>query len=242
MEWNWKFRWRRNLFVWESEILQNLTVLLEGVELGEGQDEWRWRSGEDGLFSVKSCYKVLEGLWLVDGEVNRGDEVVFGYLWKCRALSKVLVFVWTTLLNQIPTRVNLAVRGVLGHGSSTNCVLCGVGEESVIHLFLHCDKVQRVWQMLMGWLDVNYIIPHNLFVHLDCWTLEVTPKKLKHGFWMIWKTRNDAIFNNGIFEVGEVVGNIKVLSWIWSLNRLKIGFCLYYEWCWNPRSCLARLH
>jgi len=33
MEWNWEFRWRRNLFVWESEILQNLTVLLEGVEV-----------------------------------------------------------------------------------------------------------------------------------------------------------------------------------------------------------------
>lgn len=31
----------------------------------------------------------------------------------------------------------------------------------------------------------------------------------------------------------------KVLSWQWSLSRLKIATCLFYEWCWNPRFCLG---
>lgn len=32
------------------------------------------------IFSVKSCYKLLERLFLLEGDVTRGEEVVFGYL------------------------------------------------------------------------------------------------------------------------------------------------------------------
>jgi len=36
----WYFVWRRDLFVWETD-LHNLLRMLEGVVLGEGRDEWR---------------------------------------------------------------------------------------------------------------------------------------------------------------------------------------------------------
>jgi len=52
--------------------------------------------------------------------------------------------------------------------------------------------------------------------------------------------KNDRIFNNKTFEIDEMVDQVKVISWFWSLNRLKIASCLYYEWCWNPKDCLAR--
>lgn len=32
----------------------------------------------------------------------------------------------------------------------------------------------------------------------------------------------DVIFNNGVFKVDETVEDIKLLSWRWSLARLKI--------------------
>lgn len=113
--------------------------------------------------------------------MNRSEEVVFGYLWKSRAPLKVLAFVWTMLLNRVPTTENLAVRGVLEAESSLNFVFCGSREESVIHLFLHCVEVQRVWHLLMCWLDFHFIIPNNLFVHLECWSQEVSSKKVRHG-------------------------------------------------------------
>jgi hypothetical protein len=31
------------------------------------------------------------------------------------------------------------------------------------------------------------------------------------------------------------VDEIKLVSWHWSLSRLKFASCLFYEWCWNPR-------
>ena len=67
--------------MWERGIFQNFLRLLEGVTLGVGRDMWRWRPGEDGVFPVKSCYKLLEGLWLVHEDMNRMEEVLFGYLW-----------------------------------------------------------------------------------------------------------------------------------------------------------------
>lgn len=70
--------------------------------------------------------------------------------------------------------------------SSTSCVLCGMREESEVHLFLHCEEVQRVWRKLMCWLQFNYIIPNNLSVHFECWSKVVPSKKLRHGFWIIW--------------------------------------------------------
>lgn len=40
--------------------------------------------------------------------------------------------------------------------------------------------------------------------------------------------------------VDDIVEEIKVLSWRWMLNRTNNPPCLFYEWCWNPRYCLAR--
>lgn len=51
--------------------------LLDGVTMGEGRYVWRWRPGEDGAFRVNSCYRLLEGLWLVDGDLTSDKEVVF---------------------------------------------------------------------------------------------------------------------------------------------------------------------
>lgn len=145
---------------------------------------WRWRLGEDGVFTVNSCYKLLEGLWLVDGELNGLEKVVFDYLWKSLG-SKVLAFVWATLLNRIPTRGNLAAGGVLEEDSSRSCVLFRVRDETEVHLFLHCEEVQRVWKKLMSWLNCNLIIPNNLLMHLKCWSKAVSTEKLRQGFWLI---------------------------------------------------------
>jgi hypothetical protein len=54
----------------------------------------------------------------------------------------------------------------------------------------------------------------------------------------IWQSRNNMIFNDESIDVVSIVDDIKVLSWRWVLNRLKIPTCLYYECSWNPNECL----
>jgi len=36
----------------------------------------------------------------------------------------------------------------------------------------------------------------------------------------------------------QIVDGIKMLSWKWSLERLNLFPCLFYEWCWDMGDCL----
>jgi len=46
----WRFHWRRELFVWERELLDSLKLRLEGVVLGERVDTWFWKLEREGGF------------------------------------------------------------------------------------------------------------------------------------------------------------------------------------------------
>jgi hypothetical protein len=58
---------------------------------------------------------------------------------------------------------------------------CAGGEETSAHIFLHCEVVMKEWKKVM-WLNFNFLIPHNLFVHFECWSAN---KKLHEGYWSI---------------------------------------------------------
>jgi hypothetical protein len=72
--------------------------------------------------------------------------------------------------------------------------------------------------------------------------------KIRRGFvlichaslWAIWGARNRALFADGLFSPLEIVDNIKVSSWKWSMLRLKLAPSLFYEWSWDPGDCLLR--
>jgi hypothetical protein len=52
----WRFSWRRELFVWEVNMLNSLLLCLEGAVIGEGVDIWVWKLDKVGVFTVKSSY------------------------------------------------------------------------------------------------------------------------------------------------------------------------------------------
>jgi hypothetical protein len=99
------------------------------------------------------------------------------------------------------------------------------------------------------WLNEFFVIPHNLFVHWECWCERETNKNVLKGLrliwlstiWVLWKGKNDKIFKGSTYEVDDLVEEVKVLSWRWMLYRMNLPVCLYYEWCWNPQFCLQRV-
>jgi hypothetical protein len=245
---SWNLVWRRQPFLWERNLIANLLTLLEGTLLGDEEDRWLWTPEEGGTFSVRSSYKVLEEIVLLEDDLNDFQEGIFDKLWKSPAPSKVVAFSWAALLDRIPTRSNLAYRHVLTQGADNVCVLCGQGNETTSHLFLHCDVAYLIWRKVFDWLGVNFITPPNLISHFACWNEVVNSRRLRKAFsliwhatiWMIWKERNARIFKNQARNFDEVVDDVKAVSWFWSLSRLPIASCLFYEWCWNPRECLNR--
>ncbi|KEH36206.1 hypothetical protein MTR_3g112330 [Medicago truncatula] len=93
--------------------------------------------------------------------------------------------------------------------------------------FLHCDLGRNVWLNVMLWLDLNFIMPPNLLIHWECWSGGLIHKKIRKGLrmiwevviWVLWKARNDRIFNNENAPWDELVEKVKVLSWRWLLGR-----------------------
>lgn len=212
------------------------------------EDRWRWGLEESGMFSVKSTYGKLEAVVVREDLWSVEEKGVFAKLWKSPAPSKVVAFSWKLLYDRIPTRVNLLVRNVLPTDASHLCTLCGRGEESSIHPFLHCEVAGRVWRDMMGWWESFIVIPPNLFILWECWCGGERKKSIRRGLrliwhatiWVLWKARNDKIFNNRNLVV-DIVEDIKVVTWWWSLEIMAMSPCMFYEWCWNPRDCLSRL-
>jgi hypothetical protein len=56
----------------------------------------------------------------------------------------------------------------------------------------------------------------------------------------MWKARNNHIFNDVRKEPLELADEVKLLSWRWSVKRLKIAPCLYCEWSWDTGNCFER--
>jgi hypothetical protein len=243
----WDFIWRRNLFQWESESVNLLLGLLVDVSLTDVHDVWIWNQNPEEVFSVKSAHDLL--VELGDNPILSAWELkIFSIIWESPAPSKVIVFSWQLIHDRLPTKDNLSSRGVLHQDSDTNCVWCGQTTESSKHLFLHCFKTIRVWYEVCKWLGVLIVMPPDIMTLLDCFCGMVRNKKAKKGFllvwhtviWSIWRARNDVIFNGISKEPLELVEEIKVLSWKWSVDCLKITPCLFYEWCWDPGDCFRR--
>jgi len=103
-------------------------------------------------------------------------------------------------------------------------------------------------EIQLKWLDFSFITPPNLFVHWACWSNEGRNKRIRKGLWIIWhatiwviwQARNHIIFRNEVKYVDDLLPKIMVMSWRWSLSRLSMQTCLYYEWSWNPQECLRR--
>ena len=213
----WGFSWRRSFFVWEENLLTNLSEDLDGFARTQEVDRWRWKLEEDGCFSVNSLYTKLESVMLGENGCTMEERRVLSQIWKSGVPSKVVAFSWKLLLDRIPTRVNLEVRNCLPPDGGSNCIWCANVRESSVHLFLHCDKAREIWLNLMRWTNRLFLIPPNLFIHWECWSDGGFHKKVRRGWrmitiWVIWKARNDCIFNNVVKGVDVLVEEIKVLS------------------------------
>ncbi|KAK7260416.1 hypothetical protein RIF29_26441 [Crotalaria pallida] len=70
--WTWIFHWRRNLFLWEEELLNSLLHQLPQLALHEEEsDSWVWEKERNGKYTVSSAYgEMTASLSLVGFDAN----------------------------------------------------------------------------------------------------------------------------------------------------------------------------
>lgn len=98
----------------------------------------------------------------------------------------MVAFSWMAFLDRIPTGSNLVSRQVLTLGEPRGCALCDHGDETITHLFLHCEVASSIWRKIMDWLGINFTNPHNLCSHFACGSDMTTPSQFLKPFWLIF--------------------------------------------------------
>ncbi|XP_076935373.1 uncharacterized protein LOC143601998 [Bidens hawaiensis] len=66
---------------------------------------------------------------------------------------KINICGWRVVGNRLPTRTNLATKGI--DIPSTICPLCNDGSETVIHVFGECTSVKKIWDLIERWLNMK---------------------------------------------------------------------------------------
>nr|XP_029148271.1 uncharacterized protein LOC112742312 [Arachis hypogaea] len=144
IEWRWNFQWRRQLFQWELDLLNQLHETLRLVNLVyDKEDKVVWKFDKHGVFSTNSFVQVMQ--------VETLSEDIASYsftrtVWKGLVPPRVELFIWFALTGRINTKERLSRLRVVNQ-DDVACVLCNEGVESGYHLFLGCGFS---WQKGIG--------------------------------------------------------------------------------------------
>lgn len=126
-------------------------------------------------------------------------------------------------------------------------VCCAKGMLKQLHICFYFTILHLLFGSVFWWLGLILILPPNLSSLFECLTSAATCKKIKEGYCLIWltticlicKSRSDRIFSNRIKDPIEVVDDVQVWSWRWSLSKMSFSRYLYYEWFWDPSRCMV---
>ena len=110
------------------------------------EDKQVWALTNNGLFSVRSAYKLAMEL-RSDAQVGTGSDGshlrrFWQAIWSCNIPHMIRHFVWRACRDVLPTKENLVRWKVL---SDSCCDECKLAEETSGHLFWSCQRACEIW-------------------------------------------------------------------------------------------------
>ncbi|PNX71251.1 ribonuclease H, partial [Trifolium pratense] len=164
-------------------------------------DVWVWKHASTGIYSPKEAYD-----WLLKPQpINNHSN--WKWIWQVRLPSNIQFFVWQVLHNSILTKDVLHHRRIC---DSNVCPRCLDAFETILHCLFDCTEARCIWNTI----GLHNLIPNSTVDELFNWCRQVC---LSHGIisiiimWVIWKARNDFIFNNKRTTVQESITQIQSL-------------------------------
>ena len=211
------WEWRRRLLVWEEESVEECSVLLHNVVLQViVHDTWRWLLDPILGYSVRGAYNFITTTGTTVDR-NLVDEV-----WHRLIPLKVSLFVWRLLHDRLPTKDNLARRGSIPATDTACSSSCGNLETSK-HLFLDCATLSSLWSLVLHWLGISSVLGGELRHHFLQFTHMASLPRFIHSHlrviwfasvWVIWKERNNRVFNNVVSAPSILLEKVKLISFL----------------------------
>ncbi|GJS57179.1 RNA-directed DNA polymerase, eukaryota [Tanacetum coccineum] len=229
---NLEFSFRRNVRGGiEQAQLCSLTTLLEDVNLVPQADRYVWTLNSDGVYSVSSLRKRIDG--------SRSLSVASKTRWIKFIPIKINILAWKVNHNALPTRWNLSNRGI--NIQSLVCPVCDDGIETTSHLFFSCSMTNAIYERITRWWNIPFVGWTSYEEWLG-WFISIRfPANLKAilegvfyvSWWFIWRFRNKLLFDTQSSSKALLFDNIVSCSFSWCNSRCKT-LLSWNEWLKNP--------
>ncbi|KAK3211391.1 hypothetical protein Dsin_016097 [Dipteronia sinensis] len=176
-------------------------ILKIPICLDQRKDGIIWHYEENGRFSVRSGY------WIGNSSSSSNSGLLNNWwksFWKSKIPIKIKIFVWRACNDWIPTKANIARRGVQTNG---RCDACKCSTETTLHSLWECAKlkyIQDEWWYGRHPLRGNY---SNFFELIWDISSIVTKEEMYLFYvmvWRIWFCRNSNLHGGQIHNVQDV--------------------------------------
>jgi ribonuclease HI len=192
---------------WDEELVRSsftapdaeeILKLKPGARLRDDIEAWAFE--KHGLYSVRSCYRMLkhESDQLEDFKrkepSSTNNQHWWKKVWKLKVPPKVRIFWWRVLNNFLPSKAELKRRHI---AQEDHCETCGSPEESLYHVVVSCTLAGSFWQAVRELTGCKFPSLHpgswatDLLSGVVC-TLEQAALFIC-GAWSLWTGRNGRV-------------------------------------------------
>ncbi|GAU13344.1 hypothetical protein TSUD_42980 [Trifolium subterraneum] len=188
---------------------------------GAGGAAWVWhrllRAWEEEMLG--ECQTLLFNLSLQDHSSDR-------WLWQpdlddgYSVPLKVSIFAWRLMLDRLPTKANLVIRGILPEAEHLCVSRCGA-VESAQHLFISCSTFGSLWPLVSSWIGSSLVTAQTLSDHFTQFTTSAGDTRARRSFmqliwlacvWVVWTERNHKLFRGSAHPPLHMLDKIKRFS------------------------------
>lgn len=162
---DWLMNPERN--AWDEEIVKAVfnddiarEVLQVPISRHGGEDFVSWPHDKRGLFTVRSAYNLVRSNLFVVAQSSNGrgqhsganvDSQFWKALWTINAPGKMLIHLWRSVHDCLPTGFQLRRRHV---PATEGCIFCG-HDDRIEHVFLVCPFAATVWDAIKEKFQIN---------------------------------------------------------------------------------------
>lgn len=162
----------------------------------------------NGNYTVKSGYEALQS-WKNNSNpgpsTSSQNNNIWKKLWALHTIPRHKMIVWRILHNTLPVRTELNKRGV---NCPPLCPRCYSNLETTNHIFMSCERTQRVW--FGSQLSIRF--PDNSTINFSDWLFDAISNqteeiiiKISAITYSIWHARNKAIFENQFVSEDTII-------------------------------------
>lgn len=188
--------------------------LLPNQLVTEIDDFYSWKFNKNGQITVKSAYWLASTLKtemkLPEALMNPSLNVLKEKVKKVQTSPKIRVFLWKSISEALPTAELITARGMK---VDRRCQTCGVEFETINHMLFECSFARQVWALSeipnpRGGFDEDSVFANmNTLLTLSSRIQVRAEVKRRWSWimWLLWKRRNEVIFEGRMFNAMEFV-------------------------------------